>query len=263
MGACDARVAAMGIRAAQVFTANPRRHTSGVLPEGDVKSFRERSGGVLWLAHCSYLINPASGKPEISERSRASLRAEFDRCFSLGIGRCVLHPGSAPGPDRKGGVRRAVEMVGSLLEESPDGPVLLLENTSGAGGNLCGDLEELRGILDMIAVPGRVGACLDTAHAHGYGYLLDTPDHALAFCRAVAGLFAGYPIAFHLNDSGAERGSRSDRHRAPGCGAVGMASLAAVESFAAFSGSPGVLETPGDDSDRLSDLRRLLGFRWN
>jgi deoxyribonuclease-4 len=151
-------------------------------------------------------------------------------------------------------------MIRGLLEEMPEGPVLLLENTSGSGGNLCGDLEELRGMLDLVDAPGRIGACLDTAHAHGYGYPLDTPDQALAFCRMSAGLFAGYPLAFHLNDSKAERGSRSDRHQSPGLGAVGVASLASVQSFEAFAGLPGVLETPGDDSDRLKDLRRILEF---
>lgn len=260
MGACAARVSAMGIRAAQVFTANPRRHSTAPLPESDVEAFRKLSEGVVWLSHCSYLINPASGKQDTSAGSRAALKAEFDRCIRLGICCCVLHPGSAPGPDRAEGVRRAAGMIRSLLEDMPEGPVLLLENTSGAGGNLCGDLDELRGILDMADVPGRAGACLDTAHAHGYGYTLDTPEHALEFCRMAADLFAGFPTAFHLNDSGAERGSRSDRHQSPGLGAVGVASLAAVQSFEGFAGSPGVLETPGEDSDRLNDLRRILEF---
>ena len=208
----------MRIPAAQIFTANPRRHSPGLLSPTVVDEFNEHSAGVLWLSHCSYLINLASCRPDVQRNSGDDLDAELARCSQLALPFCVLHPGSAAGQEREQALARTASALRHRLENRFPAPVLLLENTSGAGSSLCGNLEELRDLLQLIGLPGRTGVCIDTAHAHGYGYRLDSPGAAMDFCAELISLFGSSLMAFHINDSKAERGSGRDRHERPGNG---------------------------------------------
>ncbi|MFO7625844.1 MAG: deoxyribonuclease IV [Candidatus Fermentibacteraceae bacterium] len=257
LGACAARVSAMGIPTAQIFTSNPRRYCDGPVPDAEAEEFRKLSAGVVFISHCSYLINMASFRPDLHKRSSDALRAELARCSLLGIPLCVLHPGSATGQERGAAIERAADSIREVLEGCSPSTVLLLENTVGAGCSLCGDLSELRDLLRLIGLPGRTGACIDTAHAHGRGYELDSAKSAALFCGELHYIFGASLMAFHLNDSKVERGSGSDRHQRPGEGLIGIDALAEIEAFHGFSGLPAVLETPGDDGDRLAGLRRI------
>jgi apurinic endonuclease APN1 len=250
----------MGIPTAQIFTSNPRRYCDGPVPETEAEGFRRLSAGVVYISHCSYLINMASCRPDLLSRSSDALRAELARCSVLGIPLCVLHPGSATGQERGVAIARAAESIREVLGGSSPNTVLLLENTVGAGNSLCGDLCELRDLLHLIGMPGRTGACIDTAHAHGRGYELDSAGSAVSFCGELQKVFGAALMAFHLNDSKVERGSGSDRHEKPGEGFIGIEALSAIEAFPGFEGLPAVLETPGDDGDRLAGLRRIREY---
>lgn len=247
----------MGIPTAQIFTSNPRRYCDGPLPQAESERFRLLSAGVIYMSHCSYLINMASCRPDLLARSFEALGSELSRCSLLGIPFCVLHPGSATGQERGAAIALAADSIRGVLEgRSPD-TVLLLENTVGAGSSLCGDLSELRDLLRLIGLPGRTGACIDTAHAHGRGYELDSAKGAGSFCGELMDVFGASLMAFHLNDSKVERGSGSDRHQNPGEGMIGIEALSVIEAFPGFAGLPAVLETPGDDGDRLAGLCRI------
>lgn len=250
----------MGIPSAQIFTSNPRRYCEGPVPQDEAGKFRELSRGVIFISHCSYLINMATFRPDLLARSSSALGSELERCSALGVGMCVLHPGSPAGRERGEAMERAASAIREVLERCPGDTVLLLENTVGAGSSLCGDLLELREMLRLIGIPQRTGACIDTAHAHGRGYRLDSAGAALSFCREVADIFGDSLKVFHLNDSKVERGSGRDRHEKPGEGLIGIEALAGIEAFPAFRGLPAVLETPGDDHDRLSGLRSIMEF---
>jgi deoxyribonuclease-4 len=247
----------MGIPAAQIFTSNPRQYSEAKISSLEALEFRSYSGGITFMSHGSYLINPGSPREDVLTRSMNALKAELERCARLGVPFCVLHPGSAVGGERNQALARAASSIRSVLEEAPPGVTLLLENTSGAGDSLGGDFLELRGILNLIDLPGRTGVCLDTAHAHGFGYRLDSRESALEFCNEAEGVFGESLRAFHINDSKVERGSRKDRHANAGMGFIGLSSLAAVAFHQGFSRVPGILETPGEDGDRLEDIRRI------
>lgn len=260
LGACAARVREMGIPAAQFFTSNPRRYNGSPVPESDANEFRRSSDKVVWLSHCSYLVNMASCRPDIAGKSREALQAELFRCSQLGVPFCVLHPGSATGQSMDEALARAAESIRDVLQQPLRGcPVLLLENTSGAGGALGADLDRLLELVKLIGLPERTGVCIDTAHAHGFGYELDSGGKARDFCRQISAIFGESIKAFHLNDSMVQRGSGCDRHQVPGLGTIGLEALSVVESFPGFSGVPAVLETPGEDRDRLAGLRLITG----
>lgn len=255
LGACAERVSAMCIPTAQVFTSNPRRYCDGPVPAAETDRFRRLSAGVIYMSHCSYLINMASCRPDLLARSSEALRSELARCSMLGIPFCVLHPGSATGQERGSAIALAAASIREVLAGCSPDTVLLLENTVGAGSSLCGDLIELSDLLSLIGLPGRTGACIDTAHAHGRGYELDSAKGAESFCGELLDIFGPSLMAFHLNDSKVERGSGCDRHERPGEGLIGIEALSLIEAFPGFAGLPAVLETPGDDSDRLAGLR--------
>lgn len=258
MMACLGRVSRMGIPVAQVFTASPRRY-AGTPPAPDTAAeFRGSSGGITFISHGSYLINPASPDQGVRRRSAAALEAELERCSILGIPLCVIHPGSAAGGNTDRAAALAAGVVRKALERSSPDVTLLLENTCGSGNSLGGDFDQLLEIASLAGAPERVGVCIDTAHAHGFGYRLDSPAAAADFCGEVEDIFRGRLRAFHLNDSKVERGSRRDRHAGAGKGSIGLSALARIGFHPAFDRLPAVVETPGTDSDRVSDLHRII-----
>ena len=73
------------------------RHAAKPISEKEAAAFRreraESSIGPI-LAHDAYLINLASPKPAVWEKSKAALLDEMERCALLGIRDLVMHPGA-------------------------------------------------------------------------------------------------------------------------------------------------------------------------
>jgi deoxyribonuclease-4 len=72
----------------QLFTKNSNQWKAKQLTENDVNRFKTaqgKSGIKQVIAHDSYLINLASGNPELRKRSVDALISEMDRCRMLGI----------------------------------------------------------------------------------------------------------------------------------------------------------------------------------
>ncbi|MCL6580484.1 MAG: deoxyribonuclease IV [Firmicutes bacterium] len=176
-------------------------------------------------------------------------------------------PGKGTGP---GEARRlVVESVLRAFEMAPDAAArvrLLLENTSGAGHELGASLEEVAALAEAIeeglGVPGRVGFCLDTCHAHAAGYDLRHAAGVSALVGRVTELLGRDRLAVvHANDSLGEVGSRRDRHAPIGRGTIGEAGFRALLAEPHFAGCPFLVETPGSDEDRAADVARLKRLR--
>ena len=144
------------------------------------------------------------------------------------------------------------------------GPMLVLENSAGGGFGLGVTIEELKRIDAVMTAagidPARFGYCLDTAHAWGAGYAIDTPagvDALLAEFDRRLGL--GRLRMIHLNDSRSELGSRSDRHEHIGAGRIGAAGLGRILLHPALGQVAYYLETPGMEAgfDEVN-IRRAL-----
>ena len=94
-------------------------------------------------------------------------------------------------------------MISDLLNRilRPDQhTVVLLETMAGKGSEVGGRFEELRAILDRIALPEKVGVCLDTCHVFDAGYdIVNHLDDVLEEFDRVIGL--SRLKAVHLNDS--------------------------------------------------------------
>lgn len=141
--------------------------------------------------------------------------------------------------------------------------MVLLESTAGQGTSIGWRFEQLRGILDRIAKPDRLGVCLDTCHLFAAGYDFRTPEgYAATIGELDRVIGLAHVRCIHMNDSKRELGSRVDRHEHIGKGKIGKSGFAHFLNDPRFEGVPMILETPkgvdgrGTDLDRVN-LRRL------
>lgn len=253
------KLRSLELNSGQIFTANQRRWKNGEISPANVIKFREAAEGLTIVSHASYLINFASANTEVVEKSHIALVEELKRCKALGIRYLVMHPGA----HQKAGIERGVEMISSslrqLLPTVEAGPMLLLENTAGAGTTVGCRLEELAAIRDSSEIPELIGYCIDTAHAHGAGYRITDSESVSSFIDQLDGILGcGNIKAFHLNDSKVECDSRRDRHEHFGEGTIGFNGLRCLFQSPQFSLTPGIAETPGTDDERAADIRRLM-----
>ncbi|MDH3544881.1 MAG: deoxyribonuclease IV, partial [Desulfuromonadales bacterium] len=136
--------------ALQIFTKNANRWQGKPISNDDAIAFQQawqKSGIGPVIAHDAYLINLASPKQEVWEKSKAALRDELLRCAQLGITGLVMHPGAHLGTGVETGVERIREAFREILPETPPEVRLLLENTAGQGTYLGGDFAHLADLL--------------------------------------------------------------------------------------------------------------------
>jgi deoxyribonuclease-4 len=142
---------------------------------------------------------------------------------------------------------------------------VLLENTAGQGSCLGWRLEQLAAIIEGVAEPDRLGACIDTCHLFAAGYPLAGPDeYASTMAQLESTIGIARVKAIHLNDSQKALGSRVDRHAHIGRGQMGLASFGHLLNDPRFRQVPMYLETPkeqenGEEMDAVN-LRVLRGL---
>ncbi len=257
-----------GCEVVQIFSGSPNRWTVPSIKEGEAVRFREavRKAGIRSvLVHGSYLINPATPDDTLWKRSMGAMAREYERCRSIGADHLVIHPGSHRGLGTEGGIRKAAEMVRSVLNRIPDGPDILLENTAGSGQTLGGTFAELAGIRRGAGFPDRVGYCFDTAHAFASGYDLSGENGVRSVLEELdrwVGL--DRVMAIHLNDSARELGSKVDRHARIGEGVLGLGPFAGLLTEPVLAGRPAVLETqplPAPHGRYRDQIDLLKGLR--
>ncbi|MGD9342563.1 MAG: deoxyribonuclease IV [Desulfuromonadales bacterium] len=257
----------VGCTALQIFTKNANRWQARPITETEAATFRQtwqESGIGPVIAHDAYLINLASPKGGVWEKSKAALRDELCRCAQLGITDLVMHPGAHLGSGVDVGLERIRQAFREILPESPPQVRLLLENTAGQGSYLGGDFAHLAALLEGFDEQ-RFGICFDTCHAHTAGYDLSSTEGYERVMTEFDRLIGFDKLkAFHLNDCLKPCGSKVDRHTHIGQGTIGRAGFACLMQDQRFVEIPMVLETPkGDhgemDRANLSLLRQLAG----
>jgi deoxyribonuclease-4 len=250
----------------QIFSRNPRGWASKPLSDEDAQLFRAKikTTGLIPVDHMPYLPNLASPKPDIYEKSVATLTTELDRCGRLGIPYLVTHLGHHLGDGIAGGRMRVIQAISTALAGAESTVMLLLENTAGEKNSVGSSFEHIRAIMDELPFPGRVGVCFDTCHAFAAGYEISTDEglkETLAQFNEQVGL--RHLRVVHLNDTKGDRGSGLDRHEHIGMGFIGEDGFRRILHHKAFSLLPLVCETPVDDrrDDRgnIAKVRELAG----
>ena len=246
-----------GFDCVQLFSKNSSQWNAKPISREDGEQFQrtlQESGLRFPLVHDSYLINLATGKEDLRQKSMAAFADELERAAALGIPWLVMHPGSPTGDESEHakagtiegrGLQRVADALDTVFRQTDTSITVLLETTAGQGSHLGWQFEHLARIMELSSFPDRLGVCFDTCHITAAGYSLATPkdyeatfelfDHIIGLTRL---------RAFHLNDSVKGLGSRVDRHAHIGHGALGLEPFRLLVNDSRFSELPMYLETP-------------------
>lgn len=255
----------LGCGAIQIFVKNQRQWAAPPLTAADARAFRlarRRARLRHAFAHGSYLVNLACPDPAGWRQAVDTFTDELRRAAMLGLDALIVHPGSHLGAGVERGLDAIARAIDEALRATRRSPVkVALENTAGAGNVLGRTFWELRGILERLGHPARVGVCIDTCHLFVAGYDIRTPaGYALAMAECTEMIGAGRVLAFHLNDAKAPLGSGLDRHENIGRGFLGLQPFRLLLNDRRFARVPKVLETPKEPAP-TADLRNLATLR--
>jgi len=214
------------------------------------------------FGHTGYLINLGAPPGPNRDNSIKSLIQEIHLATDLGVLFLVLHPGAHLGAGEETGLKHIVAGLDEVFRATRGAPVrIALENTAGQGTCLGHRLAHLGAIFDRVIQPKRLGVCLDTAHLFEAGYDIRTPKGWDAAIQEVDGLVGVKQVlAFHLNDSKTDLGSRVDRHQHIGQGKIGLDAFRHVVNDPRFQTHPGCLET-SKSKDMHEDVENLALLR--
>jgi deoxyribonuclease-4 len=255
----------IGGNCGQIFAGSPRTWKVAEYTDEEGNKFREEAeehDQKPYVIHSTYLVNLATPKDDLFEKSLNCLQSELDAASQLGVEYVVFHPGAHTGSGRDNGVERIAEGIDEL--DIPDGVILLLENTAGKGTTLGRSFGELRQMIEKAETDSnKIGVCIDTCHAHAAGYDLADEDgfqDMIQEIREDIGLDKVNVI--QLNDSKDPKGSEKDNHEHIGEGNIGDEGFRKVVNAEEFEELPMVLETPtSGDKGYKENLEKILSLR--
>jgi len=256
----------IGCNAMQIFVKNPRGWQGKELTEEACLEFREareEAGLDPVVVHATYLINIASPKEDLWQKSVDGLIDDYRRSVRLGADYLVFHPGSHTGSGVEAGMEKIARGIDRVLNEVEGETGLLLENVDGSGTKIGAKFSELKRIISLTDHEERLGICIDTCHAYAFGYdvagesgldeLLDEIDDEVGLERL---------RVIHVNDSVYELNSQKDEHAHIGEGEIGEEGFAGIINDERLRELPFILETPWfDDRDDDPDVDILKELR--
>ncbi len=250
---------AIGCDSIQIFTKSPNQWTGPPITAEEAGRFRENMAKyeiAAAIAHDTYLINLASPKDELWEKSIDAFADELARTELLGLPCLVMHPGSHTGEGEKWGIRRVIEGISEALKRSGTKSVkVAVETTAGQGTNLGYSFEQIAEIVEGLPAE-RAGVCYDTCHTFVAGYDIRTRKayrETMRLFDEIVGI--DRLLAIHLNDAKKELGSRIDRHERIGKGLIGLDGIMNIITDPRFAHLPMVLEVPGGEKAFAEDLK--------
>src|SRR5262245_7120655 len=116
------RAKAVDSNALQLFTKNQNQWRARPIVDEEIARYQlalADSGVKVVVAHDSYLINLASPKDELWEKSIAAFREELERCEMLDIPYLVTHPGAFTESSSEAGIGRVISALDRIHEELP------------------------------------------------------------------------------------------------------------------------------------------------
>ena len=239
----------IGCEAIQIFGSSPQGWAFKPVPGDEVENFRQSMAeadiGPAFL-HAIYLINLGTPKEDVLEKGVQSLIDYMGLASDIGAAGVIVHPGSHGGGAGYDAIfPQVVASLKHVLDNSPEGPRLALENMAGMGQHIGAKFEDLGRILKAIDSP-RLRVCLDTQHCFAAGYDMATKQGIEAMIAEFdQDVGVSNLLAVHANDSKRPRGSGVDRHDNIGDGFIGEEGFAAIMGNPAFQDVPFLLEVPG------------------
>ena len=252
----------IGANTFQFFTRNPRGSKAKAIDPDDAAAFlalAQANGFGRLVAHAPYTINPCSKTERTREFARMTLADDLKRMEYLPGNYYNFHTGSHTEQGMEVGISQIAETLNAILKPEQHTTVLL-ETMSGKGSEVGGRFEELREILDRVALNTQMGVCMDTCHISDAGYdIAGDIDGVLTEFDRVIGLER--LKAVHINDSMNPLGAHKDRHARIGEGYLGEAAFGRIINHPALRDLPFILETPNDLAGYAREIGRLKELR--
>jgi deoxyribonuclease-4 len=243
----------LGCTCMQIFSRNPRGWTVKPLDKGDIAEFKKlreqwEIGPVF--VHTNYLINLASNRPDLYERSIEHLVIDIERTEALGAEYLVTHLGSASSQSEEWMIDRVSYALNMAMKLHAPKATILLENTAGEAGDVGYTLEQVRDVISLLHNPSHIGMCYDTCHGFAAGYDIRNRKGVDALAEKISSTVGLKRLkGMHLNDCLRDFNSRVDRHWHIGEGRIGLDGFKVLLNHPAFKDIPKIMETPKETED--------------
>ncbi len=194
-----------------------------------------------FYVHGSYWINLA----QLTSKGITLLKNEISQAKQLGAQHIILHPGAARATiPRLEGIETLARILNKIMLYEPD-ITFVLENTAHAHQAIGSDLADFYLLKQKLDYPEKLRFCVDTAHAHAYGYDITNSEQRTAFINLIdETMNIAMVELLHLNDAIYPRGSRIDKHALLGEGTIGLDALKSFALHPRLVHIPLILELP-------------------
>jgi deoxyribonuclease-4 len=256
----------LGCSTMQIFSRNPRGWTVKPLDKDDIikfKRLREQYDIGPVFVHTNYLINLASSRPDLYQRSIEQFVIDLERTEHLGAEYLVTHLGSASDQEPEWMIDRVADALNMAMQLHKPQATILLENTAGEKGDVGYTFEQVSEVISRLRNKDKIGICYDTCHGFAAGYDVRTKQGVDTVAKKIEETVGLERLkGMHLNDCLKDFNSRVDRHWHIGEGKIGEAGFKALLNHEAFKDVPKIMETPKeteeDDPRNMKKVRSLV-----
>jgi deoxyribonuclease-4 len=251
------RIVDLGGNTLMTFASSPRSLRTNKHMANEIQKYLQKKAELNLgphFFHGVYLINLASDSKSLLKAGIDSLIYYQQLAGEIGAVGTIFHIGSHKGQGLAETLNQIVAAINYILDSSPKGTRLILENAAGQAGTIGQTFEELSQIISRVGDKPKIGVCLDTQHAFASGYPLDSVLDK--FDRAIN---LKHLSVIHLNDSLTDFNSHIDRHANLGKGKIGLDTIRKFLSDPRLKNIPVILETPGENNSgpRKQDIALL------
>lgn len=257
------RAHGIGANALQIFSGSPRMWRRTSLDKINVEKIsanREKYDVTPIFTHALYLVNLASDKPELAQKSIEALEHDLGFDSHIKGAGVVVHLGSHQGRGFDATKDLMVQRISEVLKNTPDDSTFIIENSAGQKGKIASDLTEIRWLMDQLK-SDRVSWCFDTCHGFAAGWNLSGENSVVDTIEKL-GLLDTL-VCIHVNDSRDPFASGRDRHANIGEGTIPPEELEGFVNDERLKNIPLILEVPGlegkgPDAENINRLKKML-----
>ncbi len=230
----------------QIFAGSPRVWARDLYPPDQIEEFNQKADALNLhpvFIHTLYLVNLASDKQELVEKSTQALLIDMKNGDAINSEGVIVHIGSHQGRGFDSVQDQLVTQIEFLISNTQKVP-FVIENSAGQKGKV-GSINEISVLVEKVDDP-RLKVCLDTAHLFAAGWDLRQESVVDDLIDKLKNLFLlDKLVCLHINDSKGELGSAVDQHANIGEGEIGKKSLSYFINHPDLKDLPLILEVPG------------------
>ena len=244
------------IKCFQTFVINEQ--TILDLNQDDIALCNSTTNDIELYVHGSYWICPSLN----DHRSLQSFKNEYELALSLGAKFFIIHLGSGKRYKSKDlGIEQSARFLNQITKNiAHDDCTILLENTAHQNFTVGSELDDFKKLYSILDKSDKIGFCLDTAHAHAYGYEIIESEMQKKFVKNLIEQVSFDLKLIHLNDTHESKGSFIDKHEIAGQGAIGLQALQNLLKLLHVD-IPLIFETPTETFNKLNQqkITQILG----